>query len=29
MACYLNNADEKVELPVPTVIKPYELWTGK
>lgn len=29
IACYLNNANEKVEMPVPTVIKPVELWTGK
>eukprot|EP00744_Colponema_vietnamica_P003968 GILI01006003.1.p1 GENE.GILI01006003.1~~GILI01006003.1.p1 ORF type:complete len:1223 (+),score=408.56 GILI01006003.1:351-3671(+) len=29
LCSYLNDANEKVELPPPTIIKPVELWTGK
>ena len=26
---YFSDADEQVDLPIPTIVKPMELWTGK
>ena len=29
LASYYGNADEHIDLPLPAIIKPVELWTGK
>lgn len=29
VVCYLSDANERIELPPPAIIKPVELWTGK
>lgn len=29
MTTYFNDANERIELPAPAIIKPIELWTGK
>jgi len=29
MVCYLNDANEAIEMPPPVILKPMQLWTGK
>lgn len=29
LCAYFNDANERIEIPPPSIIKPVELWTGK
>jgi DNA-directed RNA polymerase III subunit RPC1 len=29
ICAYFGDADERIEIPPPSIIKPVELWTGK
>jgi DNA-directed RNA polymerase III subunit RPC1 len=29
ICAYFGDADEKIEIPPPSIMKPVELWTGK
>ena len=29
VCAYFGDADEKIEIPPPSILKPIELWTGK
>ena len=29
IACYFNDANERIQLPPPSIVKPIKLWTGK